>query len=44
MTDPDPGKPLVEGLTARELAFLQGAFELAREGDVDQLVAYIDAG
>ncbi len=44
VTDPDPGRPVVEGLTARELAFLQGAFELAREGDADQLTAYIDAG
>jgi uncharacterized protein len=44
MTGPDQGKSAVEGLTARELAFLQGAFELAREGDVDQLIAYIDAG
>ena len=44
MTDPDPGKAVVEGLTARELAFLQGAFELAREGDIEQLTAYIDAG
>jgi hypothetical protein len=35
---------VVEGLTARELAFLQDAFELAREGDVDQLTAYVDAG
>ncbi len=41
MTRPEP---LVEGLTARELALLQGAFELAREGDVEQLTAYIDAG
>lgn len=44
MTDPDRDRGVVEGLTARELAFLQGAFELAREGDVAQLTAYIDAG
>ena len=44
MADPDQGNSVVEGLTAPELAFLQGAFELAREGDVDQLTAYIDAG
>ena len=44
MTVPDPGKSVVEGLTARELAVLQGAFELAREGDIEQLTAYIDAG
>ena len=44
VTDPDPSRSVPEGLTARELAFLQGAFELAREGDVDQLTAYIDAG
>jgi uncharacterized protein len=44
VTGPDPGKGVVEGLTARELAFLQGAFELARDGDVEQLTAYIDAG
>jgi ankyrin repeat protein len=44
MTGPDQDRSAVEGLTARELAFLQGAFELAREGDVDQLIAYIDAG
>ena len=31
-------------LTEEELAFLQGAFDLAREGDVDVLTAYVDAG
>jgi len=44
VTGGEPGKGVVEGLTARELAFLQGAFELARDGDVEQLTAYIDAG
>jgi uncharacterized protein len=34
----------VGSLTARELAFLQGAFEHAREGQTEQLTAYIDAG
>lgn len=33
-----------EDLTEEELAFLQGAFDLAREGDVDALAAYVDAG
>ena len=33
-----------EDLTEEELAFLQGAFDLAREGDVDALTAYVDAG
>ena len=41
---PEQGRSVVEGLTAEELAFLQGAFELAREGDVGQLTAYVDAG
>jgi uncharacterized protein len=40
----EEGRSVVEGLTPRELAFLQGAFELARDGDVDQLTAYVDAG
>lgn len=31
-------------LTPEELEFLQSAFELARQGDVDQLTALIDAG
>lgn len=41
---PEPADPGVESLTARELAFLQGAFAHAREGNTDQLTAYIDAG
>ena len=31
-------------LTEEELAFLQGAFDLARAGDVEALTAYVDAG
>jgi uncharacterized protein len=41
---PEAPRSVVEELTAQELAFLQGAFELARDGDVEQLTAYIDAG
>jgi ankyrin repeat protein len=33
-----------EDLTPEELAFLQSAFELARNGDTAQLVEYVDAG
>lgn len=35
---------MAEELTDEELAFLQGAFELARNGETAQLVEYVDAG
>ena len=35
---------MTEHLTPDELAFLQSAFELAREGATDQLVQYFDQG
>ena len=35
---------MTEHLTPDELAFLQSAFQLARDGDVDQLVQYVDQG
>jgi ankyrin repeat protein len=35
---------VTEHLTPDELAFLQSAFQLAREGDVDQLAQYVDQG
>jgi uncharacterized protein len=35
---------MTEGLTAAELAFLHGVFDLAREGDVPLLTAHVDAG
>lgn len=35
---------MTEHLTPDELAFLQSAFELAREGDTDQLAQYVDQG
>jgi uncharacterized protein len=41
---PEAPRSVVEELTAQELAFLQGAFEPAREGDAEQLTAYVDAG
>ncbi|HWS50252.1 MAG TPA: ankyrin repeat domain-containing protein [Microbacterium sp.] len=35
---------MTEHLTPDELAFLQSAFELAREGATDQLLQYVDQG
>lgn len=35
---------MTENLTAEELAFLQSAFELARNGETAQLVEHVDAG
>ena len=35
---------MTDGLSDDELAFLQGAFDLARGGDTDRLAAYVDAG
>jgi ankyrin repeat protein len=35
---------MTDGLTAEELAFLQSAFDLAREGAVDELSSYVDGG
>jgi uncharacterized protein len=35
---------VTEHLTADELAFLQSAFQLAREGATDQLLQYVDQG
>jgi uncharacterized protein len=35
---------MTQGLTADELAFLQSAFELARNGQTAQLLEYVDAG
>ncbi len=34
----------MDDLSPDELAFLQGAFDLARDGDVDELVGQVDAG
>ena len=33
-----------DDLTAEELAFLESAFDLARNGETEQLVEYVDAG
>ena len=33
-----------EDLTAEELAFLQSAFDLARNGETERLTEYVDAG
>lgn len=35
---------MTENLTEEELAFLQSAFELARNGETAQLVEHVDAG
>lgn len=35
---------MTAGLTPEELAFLQSAFELARNGETAQLAGYVDAG